>query len=451
MSSGPDYPTLWQRKVLWSAISALAISVILSICVSWLWIVSFVLKVVQPILVPFAAAAVIAYLMEPVVRFLVARRFSRRIAVVSVFGALTAGFVGILFWIIPEIAHQTHNLAERIPAYKASATKRLKKLATEFKAKTNIPIPALETLDASESNETPPAKVSATPAHPGGAASSHPGEPPSILDLLLTEDGNLDFRALLQGDWVANRLPTVLNKVGSILKSSVGGFLGVFGFLISLVIIPIYLYYFLIEAPTISKTWQDYLPLRNSAFKDEVVSTINEINGYLIAFFRGQLIVSLIDGAAVGLGLVVVGLDFGLLIGLLLGFLGLIPYLGMFMCWVPALVIALVQTGGTWIPTDEWWIFPLVVTCIFAVVQKVDSLIITPKVVSNSVGLHPLTVIVSLFAWSLLMGGLLGALLAVPMTATLKVILKRYVWERRILPSVQAVEDSVLKEKKDER
>jgi predicted PurR-regulated permease PerM len=93
----------------------------------------------------------------------------------------------------------------------------------------------------------------------------------------------------------------------------------------------------------------------------------------------------------------------------------------------------------------------LVVTCIFAVVQKVDSLIITPKVVSNSVGLHPLTVIVSLFAWSLLMGGLLGALLAVPMTATLKVILKRYVWERRILPSVQAVEESVLKEKKDER
>jgi predicted PurR-regulated permease PerM len=243
----------------------------------------------------------------------------------------------------------------------------------------------------------------------------------------------------------------VLNKLGSILKSSVGGFLGVFGFLISLVIIPIYLYYFLIEAPTIARTWQDYLPLRNSAFKDEVVSTLNEINGYLIAFFRGQLIVSLIDGAAVGLGLVVVGLDFGLLIGLLLGFLGLIPYLGMFMCWVPALVIALVQTGGTWIPTDEWWIFPLVVTCIFAVVQKVDSLFITPKVVSNSVGLHPLTVIVSLFAWSLLMGGLLGALLAVPMTATLKVILKRYVWERRILPSVHAVEESVLKEMKNER
>lgn len=445
MSPGSDYPTFWQRKVLWIAISALAISVILSIGVSWLWIVSFVLKVMQPILVPFAAAAVIAYLMEPVVRFLVARRFSRRIAVVSVFGALTAGFVGILFWIVPEIAHQTHNLAERMPAYKASATKRLKKLATEFKAKTNIPIPALETLDSPESSEVPPKPG------PVNGSLTHPTEPASVLDLLLTEDGNLDFRALLQGDWMAQRLPTVLNKVGSILKSSVGGFLGVFGFLISLVIIPIYLYYFLIEAPTISKTWQDYLPLRNSAFKDEVVSTLNEINGYLIAFFRGQLIVSLIDGAAVGLGLVVVGLDFGLLIGLLLGFLGLIPYLGMFMCWVPALVIALVQTGGTWIPTDEWWIFPLVVTCIFAVVQKVDSLFITPKVVSNSVGLHPLTVIVSLFAWSLLMGGLLGALLAVPMTATLKVILKRYVWERRILPSVQAVEESVLKEMKNER
>ncbi|MEY5015406.1 MAG: hypothetical protein RIS92_1764, partial [Verrucomicrobiota bacterium] len=270
MSPGPDYPTLWQRKVLWSAISALAISVILSIGVSWLWIVSFVLKVVQPILVPFAAAAVIAYLMEPVVRFLVARRFSRRIAVVSVFGALTAGFVGILFWIIPEIAHQTHNLAERIPAYKASATKRLKKLATEFKAKTNIPIPALETLDSPEANEGTQKAPASAVSHPNGSA--HNAESTSILDLLLTEDGNLDFRALLQGDWMASRLPTVLNKLGSILKSSVGGFLGVFGFLISLVIIPIYLYYFLIEAPTIARTWQDYLPLRNSAFKDEVVS-----------------------------------------------------------------------------------------------------------------------------------------------------------------------------------
>jgi predicted PurR-regulated permease PerM len=58
--------------------------------------------------------------------------------------------------------------------------------------------------------------------------------------------------------------------------------------------------------------------------------------------------------------------------------------------------------------------------------------VIAPKIVGNAVGLHPMTIIVSMFAWSLIIGGLLGALLAVPLTATLKVLLRRYVWEKRI-------------------
>jgi predicted PurR-regulated permease PerM len=79
------------------------------------------------------------------------------------------------------------------------------------------------------------------------------------------------------------------------------------------------------------------------------------------------------------------------------------------------------------------WLFPLVVTGIFALVQKIDSFYLTPKVVEKRVGLHPLTVIVSIFAWSLLLPGLLGTIIAVPLTATLKVLLRRYAWERRIL------------------
>jgi len=124
----------------------------------------------------------------------------------------------------------------------------------------------------------------------------------------------------------------------------------------------------------------------------------------------------------------------GLLIGLMLCFLGLIPYLGIILCWLPAVVIASVQgDAGTWIPGDPWWVFPLVVTGIFILVQQVDGLFVTPKIVGESVGLHPMTVIVSVFVWTLLMGGLLGAILAVPMTATLKVLLRRYVWEKRIM------------------
>jgi predicted PurR-regulated permease PerM len=197
--------------------------------------------------------------------------------------------------------------------------------------------------------------------------------------------------------------------------------------------VPIYLYYFLIESENIAQSWGDYLPLRASEFKDEVVAALNEINGYLIAFFRGQLLVSLINGTATGILLVSVGLDFGLLIGLMLCFLGIIPYLGITLCWIPAVIIASVQNGiGTWIPGDPWWVFPLVVTAIFVVVQQVDGLFITPKIVGESVGLHPMTVIASVFVWSLLIGGLLGAIVAVPLTATIKVLLRRYVWQRKL-------------------
>jgi predicted PurR-regulated permease PerM len=201
-----------------------------------------------------------------------------------------------------------------------------------------------------------------------------------------------------------------------------------------MVIVPLYLYYFLLEGPKITNTWSNYVPLRASKFKDEVVSTLSEINRYLIAFFRGQLVVSIINGAATGIGLQIAGLKFGWLIGLSLCVLGIIPYLGIIVCWIPAVIIASVQGGSYLIPdTSAWWVFPLVVTGIFLAVQQVDGLYITPKIVGESVGLHPMTVIVSVFAWSLILGGLLGAILAVPMTAALKVLFQRYVWERAMV------------------
>ncbi|MEZ5433101.1 MAG: AI-2E family transporter [Verrucomicrobiales bacterium] len=81
-------------------------------------------------------------------------------------------------------------------------------------------------------------------------------------------------------------------------------------------------------------------------FKDEVVETMQEINGYLISFFRGQMLVSMIDGALVGIALTVIGLPYGLLIGVFVGLLGLLPYIGSLLCLVPAVLIALWHFGA---------------------------------------------------------------------------------------------------------
>lgn len=434
----PDFPTPWQRKTLWSAATAFAVVLIGAIGVGLIWLTSSVLGFLQPILIPFAVAGVMAFLLEPVVARIQRWGTTRRRAVTAVFAVVTLGLIGIALWIVPAITSQTGRLIRRVPGYSERVKELTLGFAHDLQVKSGMKLfPELPPAPEKPHGPTPQLKeVPSTTEAEAGTQKSDGQKDESPLVVApdgKADDIKLDWQQFISGRWVQTAIPVVVQKLWHFVTSSVGGFLGVFGFLLSMIIVPVYLWYFLVESPTISANWQNYVPLTKSAFKDEVVGTLAEINGYLIAFFRGQLLVSLINGAATAVGLMIVGLDFGLLIGLLLCVMGLIPYLGIALCWIPAVIIASVQVGGTWVPAEHWWLFPLIVTGVFSIVQQIDGLFITPKIVGESVGLHPMTVIFSVFAWSLLMGGLLGAILAVPMTATLKVLLRRYVWEKRIL------------------
>jgi len=230
-------------------------------------------------------------------------------------------------------------------------------------------------------------------------------------------------------------LPTLADKIWNIVKKSIGGFLGVTGFLLSLIMVPIYLFFLLKERPRIEKRWKDYLPLRASPLKDEIAAALSEINNYTIAYFRGQLLVCLVDGTLIGSILTLYGLNFAPLIGLLVVILTMIPYIGIVICWAPAVLIAAFQWGD--------WTHPLIVTVIFIVVQNLEGMFYAPRIVGKSVGLHPMTVIVSIFVWGLLIGGLLGPILAVPLTATIKVLLTRYVWGPRLRERIRDQVESV--------
>jgi predicted PurR-regulated permease PerM len=477
----PEYPTPWQKKTIWRALTALAIAGIFAIAVGGLYVFSKVMAFLQPILVPFAIAGVLGYLLEPVVARLVSFGTTRTRAVWSVFVVTTLALVGFMFWLIPVMSAQSAKLARKVPeityqvrvgvagfAKRVRDTYGFRVLPDEFlevpqprakgtpipEAKASTPTPAPQSQPGASAQPpapTPTAPTDATAGTPATTVASAPATP-----AVATADGSADttnvatktpaaeagtnespeemLHKLGSGDWINDALPSVVRGVWNFLSASLGGFLGFFGFLLSLIIVPLYLFYLLTESPNISAGWSKYLPLRASAFKDEVVDCLTEINGYLIAFFRGQLVVSLINGVATGILLAAIGLDFGVLIGFALCFLGIIPYIGIVLCWIPAVIIASVQ-GGSWVVpnTAAAWVFPLVVTGAFAIVQQIDALFVTPKIVGERVGLHPVTVIFSVFLWSLLLGGLLGAILAVPLTATLKVILKRYVWERTLM------------------
>jgi predicted PurR-regulated permease PerM len=110
--------------------------------------------------------------------------------------------------------------------------------------------------------------------------------------------------------------------------------------------------------------------------------------------------------------------------------LGVIPYIGSILCLIPACIIGYLHASGS----SPFGMTPATyvgcVVAIFVVVQQINSLVTAPKIVGDSVGLHPLTVIFSMLFWSLLLGGFVGALLAVPLTAAVKVLFRRYIWVR---------------------
>ena len=440
-------PTAFQKKALWTAITAVSLTLTGAIAIGLIYSGTRVLAFLQPFLVPFAIAGVLAYLLEPGVVWLEKKGLTRQRAVLLVFAAFTLTFFGIGWWLVAKVGAQTRDLDVKLGAYAEKTRVSVLKFKNEMESKYGIDLTTFFPIGSEVAPSTDAGKGEVTARLPLPAAAASDDEAlkatavslpeSSIVQEILeadTEDGEMSLKDFLSGNWVKQSLPGLLAGVWKTVRTSVGGVLGAFGFLLSMIIVPLYLYYFLIESAKIKETWSNYLPIRASAFKDEVVDCLTEINGYLVAFFRGQLFVSVLNGISTGVGLMVIGLDFGLMIGLLLCVLGIIPYLGIALCWIPAVLIATVQGGSALIPGDPWWMLPLVVSLIFAVVQQIDGFLITPRVVGESVGLHPMTVIVSVLVWSLLLGGLLGAILAVPLTASVKVLFQRYVWLAKWAP-----------------
>lgn len=401
-----NYPTARQRKILWLAITAVSIAAVGALAVWVIVLISRVIGFLQPVLIPMAVAAVLAFLLDPVVRMLCARtRLPRTGAVIVVF-ALAGLLLALLFVsLVPPLYRQTMTLVSDMPSYTVKAQKRL----------SDVLDGAQKRLDKLDRMLPTIPKPSPAPAVLSGDESPAPAQPPA------PEDAATPIR-----DYIQQRLPDLARKIPVILDSAwrLGlSSIGSFGLLLNAIIIPVYLFFFLIESRNIARRWSEYLPLRDSPLKQEIVSVMLEINGYLVAFFRGQLIVSTIDGLLIGTLLYFfVHLDFSFLVGLLVAMLTFIPYLGIILCYIPATLIALIQYGD--------WQHPLMVVAIMFTVQTLDGFLIAPKIVGDSVGLHPLTVIISIFGWSLLLEGPIGAIVAVPLTASLKVLLRRYVWDR---------------------
>ena len=207
----------------------------------------------------------------------------------------------------------------------------------------------------------------------------------------------------------------IAEKSAEVLKSAWSGLLGLFAKITYLAVIPIYLFYFLSSNRNFFDDLDQELSFLSDSLRQDLVFLIREFVGILVAFFRGQLLIGMLMGVGYAIGFSLSGLKFGITLGLLFGLLNVVPYLGSIVGIVTTLLVAYLQPAGI-AETGQW---SILVGCglSFAVVQLIESYYLTPKIMGQQTGLHPVVVMVSIFFWGTALGGILGMIFGIPLTA----------------------------------
>jgi predicted PurR-regulated permease PerM len=329
---------------------------------AWLtfgFLIGGLLYLLAPILTPFLLSALLAYLGDPIVDRLEARKLSRTMAVVTVFLVIILMLLIVLLFLVPLLEGQVIYLIQRLPVY-----------LDWFQEKV---LPWLQ--------------------HEMG------------MDIDLLDLGTLRSQLLQYvdkfGGFAAGLLYSVSRSTTLVLR-----------WVINLLLIPVVTFYLLRDWDLLVARVGDLLPRR---IEPVVASLARESNEVLGAFLRGQFLVMLALGMIYSLGLHVIGLDFALLLGMLAGLLSFVPYLGFVVGITTAGVASLLQYYDL--------IHLLLVVIVFAVGQALEGLLLTPKLVGDRIGLHPVAVIFAVLAGGQLFG-FFGVLLALPAAAVIKVLLR---------------------------
>ena len=303
-------------------------------------VILYLLWLLAPVLMPFAVAAMLAYLGDPLADRLERVGMGRTLAVSVVFFVLVLAAVGALLLLIPLISRQVDNLVQSLPHY------------VDWVRSTALPwLQAKLRLD------------------------------PSAFDT----------------DRLIAEIKDHLGSVGSVASTVLGkvtrsGF-GLIAWMTNLVLIPVVAFYLLRDWDRLVAWVDDMLP---RSIEPTIAHLARESDMVLGAFVRGQLLVMLALGIFYGAGLSILGLSVGPLIGMIAGLLSFVPYLGFIVGFGSALIAVLVQYGD--------WSHLIMVVCVFIVGQLLEGYVLVPRLVGEKIGLHPVAVIFAVLAGGYLCG-----------------------------------------------
>lgn len=401
-----------QLRIIWFALTTLAIAAVVALGVVVVWGIGKILNLLSPVLWPLAIAGVLAYLLDPAVNWLEHRRLHRTSGIIIVFAVVAAVLIGVLASVIPQMMSEANDLASRIPGYAQQAQQKVSVWA-------NHAAQVASGLTTPTQSTNAPAAANPSPEKNRGGNSDN-----SSTNVVSATDGGGSARQIHSEiiasatDWTAKLLSTI----GAWLLTQLAKATALIDIVIALILIPIYTFYFLREKLWIRAHWTDYLPIQNEPVKHEVIFILESINQYMIAFFRGQVLVSICSGILYTIGFLSLGLDYAFLLGFLCMLFTMVPFLGSLISFIVAIALTAMQYGD--------WFHPLMIFVIFCIVISLENFFYSPHIMGHRVGLHPLIIIVAVMIGITLLGGILGGVLAIPLAAALRVILFRYLWKR---------------------
>lgn len=331
----------------------------------WAWLgvallVAVLLYFLHNILSPFLVGILLAYLADPLVDRLERMGLSRTWGVVVVFSLFTLIFLALLLVLVPMLAKQLVRLYELAP----------------------------QMLDWLQHVALP-----------------------WVQSRLGLADGFWKFDKIKAA--IGAHMGQTTDIVGVLLSQATASGLALLAWLANLVLIPVVGFYLLRDWDLMMAKLRSLLPRQRES---QVMGLAGECHEVLGAFVRGQLLVMLALGLIYAAGLMLVGLELGLLIGLLAGLAAIVPYMGFIIGIGAALIAGLFQFGGDLYPM-------LGIVAVFMVGQALEGMVLTPLLVGDRIGLHPVAVIFAILAGGELFG-FTGVLLALPVAAVIMVLLR---------------------------
>lgn len=320
------------------------------------------------VLLPFFIAWIMAYMIYPFVRFLQTKcRLKYRVLSIAVALFIVCAVLTLAaFLVVPPIIEESLRMAKLITVYFNDTL-----ASSEFMA--------------------------------------------NIQNMLQSYASDDSLMKLLQHSSVMDVAENLVMKAWEFLSGTINFAIGLLGSLVVL----LYLFFILMDYEKISEGWIRFIPAGQRKFASMVAG---DVKSGMNAYFRGQSLIALIVGILFSIGFLIIDFPMAIGLGLFIGVLNLIPYLQL-VGFIPTIILALVKAADT---GQNFWIILLCALAVFAVVQTIQDVILTPRIMGHVMGLNPAIILLSLSIWGSLLG-IIGLIIALPLTTLLISYYRRFI------------------------